>query len=144
MDTEPSTEVTGEESGSSLRARLEAEIAAKNAALQANAELAAEVTIVKGGHSLVTQADLLNVPTDQLAAKAAEIQAQRAAERESIFRAEAAARGITLTEAQAPAPAMDPALARVASLGSLGGTPPAQNRPVPSTADEMLDAALGL
>ena len=58
MTTESTTEVTDTESGSTLRARLEAEIAAKTAAYQANAELAAENTILKGGHSLVTAADL--------------------------------------------------------------------------------------
>ena len=139
-----STVATSEESGSTLRTRLEEALKANKELGDANKALSAEVVITRSGLTLVKPADLAGVETDQLAAKAAEIEATRTAEREQMFIAEAARRGITLTPSiDATTPVVNSALNRVASLGSLGGVPPAQVKHVPVTADELLDVALG-
>lgn len=140
MSDDTNTEVT-EESGTALRSKLEEAIAANREFEKTTQSLAAKVVILENGFSYVKPEDLAGVPVDEFAAKAAEIQAAKAAERESIFRQEAEARGIQFDSTAKPATA-DPAISRVASLGNLGGTPVGQQRPQPQTPDDWLDVAL--
>ena len=141
MPDEASTEVSPE-SGSALRTQLEQEIAQKRAALEENQRLASTVVILQHGLDRVKPEDLTGVPTEQLAAKAAEIHQARVAEEEAIFARVAAAKGIKLdgvptstTEAVTPLP---DGLIRASSLGTLGGVPIGQLKPQPQTADEMI------
>jgi hypothetical protein len=123
-----------EESGSVLRGKLEAAMAAEKAwkskALEA---------LTKGTH--VTPADLADVTVDELETKVAEVNKAREAERTSIFEAELKARGLSLDSIGKPAQADDP-MSRVASLGSLNGTPPSRHQPEPADAKARIQAAL--
>lgn len=136
------TEVAGEESGSALRQKLEAEIAARKAAETANSELAAQVVILQGGFDRLSPQDLAGIPTNELATKAAELQTAKATEAETLFRAEALKRGIQLpVQETVDEPSTPPSgWNRVASLGTLGGTPPGQIVKQPKGADELLES----
>lgn len=141
MDESTGTEVSTEESGSALRAKYEAEMKARQDAERVNHELASTVVILQGSHDLVKASDLAGVQADQLAAKAAELQTQRVKERDDFFAAEAARRGIRLDAPSETPSALPEGMSRVASLGSLGGTPPSQVKPTLETADDYLNAA---
>ena len=78
-----------QETGGALRAQLEA-VLAENAGLKGT--IAAEVAT---RFALVKPEDLKDVPSDQLAAKAAELNETRKQERELILREGLAARGLS-------------------------------------------------
>jgi len=135
--TDTSNTEVREESGGALRDRLEE-------ALKANTELGArnrtlEVQVAVQGFKYVKPEDLNDVPIDQVQAKAEALEASRIADREAM-RAEVMAE-MNLKTAGESKP-LDPAITRVAALGTLGGTPPGEQKPVPQTPDDWLDLGL--
>lgn len=122
-----------QESGSTLREKLEATIGETKALRGALAER------VAAGHKFVTAEDLKDVGFDQMDAKAAEISAQRVAEREGVLRDALAEKGFQGEELEAALAALKggsaaagsmpeakPAPTPFTSTGSLGGAPPAR------------------
>lgn len=133
-----------QESGSTLRAKLEASIAEANALR----ETAAEATVK--GFKYVKPSDLAGVAPKEMASKALEIEAAKAAERDTLLREALAERGLTddqLDEALGKLaggekPDSEPTAAdRVASLGQLAGSAPRPPENV-GTGDSRIRAAI--
>lgn len=130
-----------EESGSTLRQKLEAAIA------EANAWKSQAIGLAGASHKGIKADDFEGVAPDQFSAKAKEIAEARAAEREALLKEALAERfgpDVDLDSVlsnPASQPADDGAAARIASLGSLGGSPPsAVSTPVDPGRDRIAAA----
>jgi len=123
-----------QETGGELRAKLEAALKDLNTLKASNASLTAEKVIRDSGLTYVTAADLSEIPTDEMVAKATELEASKAAQAEELAAKFLAAKGVTLDQIDGAAAGQKPAetATRVASLGSLQGT-----RPKPSFEGKM-------
>lgn len=136
------------ESGSQLREKLESTLAVNKGL---TAELAKRTA---DGFKFVKPEDLEGVSYDQMAAKAAELEAQRAADRQQVLRdslAEAGLSGEDLEAALARLKAgggtpqteqSKPAPSPFALTGSLGGTPPSGTTTPLSSGRDMIRAGL--
>lgn len=122
----------GQESGSALRQKLEESIETNKGLTQV---LASKIS---KDFRYVKPEDLATVSFDQMEARAAELEAQRAEERATVLRESLAERGLEGDDLEAalaqlagkgdePKPNTAPASSRVASLGSLGGAPVTQD-----------------
>lgn len=106
------------ESGSELRERLEA-VLAENKALRGTT-----TKVVASAYKYVKPEDLDGVDPDQLMDKAKELEAARIEERRRIFEETAKELGLEISADQTSKPAgKDETASRIASVGSLTGTP---------------------
>lgn len=128
----------GTESGGQLRAKLEAALAANKTLTEEVLGFKAEKVISAKGFKFVTPEDLHGVGLDELETKAAEVEAAKAAQRESVVKQVLADKGLQgdqldaalknlLSPEQAQA---DAAIGRLAEVGRIQGN-------VPSTAGEQ-------
>lgn len=106
-----------------LRQKLEEALQANRQLADSNRSLTIE-KVIRDGASYVKPEELATVPLGEVATTAARLQAERVALREQL-------RTELVTELGVPATSSpdNQAQARVASLGSLGGTPPPATAP---------------
>jgi hypothetical protein len=136
--------------GGKLRERLEE-------TLKANRDLAAEVSnfraekaISEGGFKHVSPEDLKGIPADQIAAKAAEVEAAKLGQREAVLKSVLAERGVPEKDLDAAVANLlgdeksqqAAALSHVLSAGRVGGVIPQLLDPNSLTPDQMISAGL--
>jgi len=117
---------SGQETGGELRAKLEAALDENKNLKSSVSSLTAEKVIRDSNLTYVKPEDLSGLSTDEMVAKATELEASKAAQAEELAAKFLAAKGVTLDQIDGAAAGQKPAetATRVASLGSLPGTRP--------------------
>lgn len=142
MDESTAPEGASQESGKELREKLESAIAESKRLQEENKRLAATVVIKDQGLDRVKPEDLLDVPSDELEAKAKEIQEARRAEEEAIFARIAREKGLNVDELEAKG-GIPEGLSRAGGLGSITGSLPGQGgESRPTSPVKAIEAAL--